>query len=266
MPRASAMRARVDQVDALDVDRPLEHAGGGRREQRRRGAGEVGADAQREALHRPHAAVGEDRARDDRGAARDGERVLQLLPVGPVPAPATLMERDSSPWSSASRTASQASTATLRCASAVEAPRCGVRNAFGVARSGWSAASGSLAKASTTAPRELSALQRREQRRLLDDAAAREVHDDRAALASGRARACRSSPCVSSVSGVCTVRTSASSSSSSSVGGAPHAQCAEALVAHVRIVAGDVHAEGVRARRDLAADAPERRRCRACVP
>jgi class 3 adenylate cyclase len=60
------------------------------------------------------------------------------------PTSATLMERDSSPLRSASRTAMQTSTATFRWASVVDAPMCGVRRTFGSARSGWSAANGSF--------------------------------------------------------------------------------------------------------------------------
>ena len=69
------------------------------------------------------------------------------------PTSATFMDRDNSPLSNASRTAIQTSTATLRCASDVEAPMCGVSRTFGSVLSGWSAASGSFSYASTTAPK-----------------------------------------------------------------------------------------------------------------
>src|SRR5436190_2237154 len=65
---------------------------------------------------------------------------------------ATLSDRESSPLSSASRTASATSTATFFCASAVDAPMCGVRSTLGVVRRGWSAASGSFSYTSSTAP------------------------------------------------------------------------------------------------------------------
>ena len=52
------------------------------------------------------------------------------------PTSATLIERESSPLSSASRTAMQTSTATFRCASIVDAPMCGVNKTFGIDRSG----------------------------------------------------------------------------------------------------------------------------------
>ena len=57
-----------------------------------------------------------------------------------------------SPSSRAARMACAISMPTLSCASAVDAPRCGVRMRFGIRRSGESAGSGSVSKTSSAAP------------------------------------------------------------------------------------------------------------------
>ena len=85
----------------------------------------------------------------------------------------------------------------------------GVSSVVGARRSGWSAASGSLSNASTMATAQLAAVERLHERRLLDDAAARHVHRDRATLET-RELAAAIMPSVSSVSAVCTCDLSAS--------------------------------------------------------
>ncbi len=56
------------------------------------------------------------------------------------------------PSSSAARIDWAISIPTLSCASAVEAPRCGVRTRFGALRNGESAGNGSVSKTSSAAP------------------------------------------------------------------------------------------------------------------
>jgi hypothetical protein len=51
-----------------------------------------------------------------------------------------------------SRTSIAASSATFSWASAVDAPRCGVRTTFGAPRSGWSGGAGSVENTSMPAP------------------------------------------------------------------------------------------------------------------
>ena len=172
-----------------------------------------------------------------------------------MPAPATLIERDSSLCSSASRTAAHASTATLRCASELDAPMCGVRNAFGARRSGWSAASGSFVNASTMAPRSWPLSSAVHERRFLDDAAARHVHGDRAAL-----EARELAPADHALRLLRERRVHRDHVRDVEPllerGEPPDLQRTEPLFAHIRIVARDVHPERERPRRDLAADAP----------
>ncbi len=78
------------------------------------------------------------------------------------------------------------STPTASCASAVEAPRCGVRTTLGSLRSSLSAARGSSSYTSSPAAADLAGLEGGQQRRLLDDAAPGAVEDAHPLLASWR--------------------------------------------------------------------------------
>ena len=84
------------------------------------------------------------------------------------------------------------------------------------ASSGWSGGGGSSSKTSSAAPATWPERERLGERRLVDDAAARAVHDPHALLHLRERRRGRSSPRVSGVSGVCTVMKSARAKSSSS--------------------------------------------------
>ena len=73
-------------------------------------------------------------------------------------------------------------TATFACASTVEAPRCGVAMTRGWRGSGIVRATGSLGNTSMAGPAKVPGVQRRQQRRLVDQLAARAVHQEGARL------------------------------------------------------------------------------------
>ena len=167
---------------------------------------------------------------------------------------ATFSDREYSSLSRASRTAAQASTATLRCAWSVLAPRCGVSSRCGVVRKGWSSGSGSFVYASTTAPRRWPDRSASASAGLVDDAAAREVGDH------GTRAQPRQLPGADHSAGLvgerCVHREHvAGVEQGVERGAARHVQPVEALLRDVRIVADHRHAERAGADRDLATDA-----------
>ena len=86
--------------------------------------------------------------------------------------------------SSTSMTCAATSSETRICASAVDAPRCGVRSVFGASSSGESVG-GSCSKTSIPAPAEVTGPERLGDGGLVDDAAAGHVEDDRPGLQPG---------------------------------------------------------------------------------
>ena len=112
-----------------------------------------------------------------------------------------------------SRTCAATSSATRTWASAVEAPRCGVSSVFGASSSG-EPVGGSCSKTSIPAPPRWPDRERLGDGRLVEDAAARDVEDDRAGLELGD-RVAPDEPARRRVSGTWTVTTSERASISS---------------------------------------------------
>ena len=86
------------------------------------------------------------------------------------------------PSSNAARIDCAISIPTLSCASAVEAPRCGVRTRFEIFRSGESAGNGSVSKTSSAAPATWPLRNGIGQCLFIDQSAARAIDDAHAAF------------------------------------------------------------------------------------
>ena len=145
-----------------------------------------------------------------------------------------------SPPSSAAATCSATITPARSCASSVEAARCGVTTRFGASSSGPEY--GSLREDVDRRAGDLARLERLDQRRLVDELAARGVDDPRAVLHLARSPPASITPRVSSFSGRWSVTKSARASTPVERV-ALDADLAEALGRDERVVGDDVHLE-----------------------
>ena len=153
------------------------------------------------------------------------------------------------------RTCSAISRPTRSCASAVEAPRCGVSTTFGAPRSGLSAAIGSALYTSTAAPARCPECEGVRERGLVDDAAARDVEDERAGLRRLQLRAAEEPAglrCQRGMHGD-DVRPMQELGQPDQ----PRAGLGRLLLGQVRIAGDDPHLEADGATRDRLADLPE---------
>ena len=126
------LRARVHDVESRAFDDVLDDADRGRGQQQRVGVNELAAEAQRELLDGARAAIGEQRARHRRRAARERDRAAQLVPSHFVAAGDVQRARQLAAQRARRARCAQTSTDTLRWPSAVDAPRCGVSTTLGV--------------------------------------------------------------------------------------------------------------------------------------
>ena len=252
-PARLRQRARVDEIEPLHFHRTFQHAGSSGSEQRSRRTNQLRRAAQRQPLNRTHTAIRENRTRHRRRSAGDVQRRLQLAPVahagaGHVDRARQLVVQQ--------RIAHGGARVHRHVALCFRARRANVWGEQRVRRAPQRTVRGErlLRECIDDGAAQLSALQRIHQRGLLDDAAARHVHRDCAALET------RELPPADHALGLFRER----GVHRDDVGDVepvlerdepPDLQRAEALFTDVWIVAVHVHAESEGASRDLPTDA-----------